>query len=215
MLSLTLAAARATRRPAAGTRSTPTSSPTSRRSSSSSSPSASSPRWCGRRSRRRSSERQKKILGEIDAAERARGDAESAKARFEKDLAAAREESSRMIVQAKADARRSRRRPAGPRRARTCRSGSSAPTPRSKAPARRGERDPRPGRGTRHGDRREDPPAEHLRLRPASPRRRIPRRTRRAAELTLGHRLGGLGRRKRPLSSPPLRPLRLCGDLPL
>lgn len=51
-------------------------------------------------------ERQRKILGEIDAAEKARSDAESAKAKFEKDLAAAREEAGRMIAQAKADAQR-------------------------------------------------------------------------------------------------------------
>ncbi|MFO0827188.1 MAG: F0F1 ATP synthase subunit B [Phycisphaerales bacterium] len=51
-------------------------------------------------------ERQRKILGEIDAAEKARGDAEAAKAKFEKDLAAARDEAGRMIAQAKADAQR-------------------------------------------------------------------------------------------------------------
>lgn len=51
-------------------------------------------------------ERQKKILGEIDAAERARGDAEAAKAKFERDLATARDESAKMIAQARSDAQR-------------------------------------------------------------------------------------------------------------
>lgn len=51
-------------------------------------------------------ERAEKILGEINAAERARGDAEAAKAKFEKDLAAARDESAKMIAQARADAQR-------------------------------------------------------------------------------------------------------------
>ncbi len=51
-------------------------------------------------------ERQHKILREIDAAEKARSDAEAAKAKFEKDLAAARDESAKMIAQARADAQR-------------------------------------------------------------------------------------------------------------
>ena len=51
-------------------------------------------------------DRQAKILGEIEAAEKARGDAEAAKAKFEKDLAAAREQSTRLIAEAKADAQR-------------------------------------------------------------------------------------------------------------
>ncbi|MBL9150110.1 MAG: F0F1 ATP synthase subunit B [Phycisphaerae bacterium] len=51
-------------------------------------------------------ERQNKILGEIDAAEKARGDAEAARAKFEKDLAAARDESAKMIAQSRADAQR-------------------------------------------------------------------------------------------------------------
>lgn len=51
-------------------------------------------------------ERARKILDEIEGAEKARGDAEAAKAKFEKDLAAARDESARMIAQARADAQR-------------------------------------------------------------------------------------------------------------
>ena len=51
-------------------------------------------------------DRERKIRDEIAGAEKARGDAEAAKAKFEKDLSTAREESSRMIVQAKADAQR-------------------------------------------------------------------------------------------------------------
>ncbi|MDZ4830796.1 MAG: F0F1 ATP synthase subunit B [Phycisphaerae bacterium] len=51
-------------------------------------------------------DRERKIRSEIEGAEKARGDAEAAKAKFEKDLAVARDESSRMLVQAKADAQR-------------------------------------------------------------------------------------------------------------
>jgi F-type H+-transporting ATPase subunit b len=51
-------------------------------------------------------ERAAKILGEIEAAERARGDAEQAKAKFEKELALARDEAGRLVAQAKADAQR-------------------------------------------------------------------------------------------------------------
>lgn len=51
-------------------------------------------------------ERSAKILGEIEAAERSRGEAEAAKAKFERELAAARDEAARMVTQAKADAQR-------------------------------------------------------------------------------------------------------------
>lgn len=51
-------------------------------------------------------DRSAKILGEIDAAERARGEAEAAKAKFERELAAARDEAGRLVAQAKADAQR-------------------------------------------------------------------------------------------------------------
>lgn len=51
-------------------------------------------------------ERSAKILGEIEAAERSRGEAEAAKAKFERELSAARDEASRMVTQAKADAQR-------------------------------------------------------------------------------------------------------------
>ncbi len=51
-------------------------------------------------------EREKKILGEIEAAERSRGEAEAAKAKFEKELSLAREEAGRLVAQAKSDAQR-------------------------------------------------------------------------------------------------------------
>lgn len=51
-------------------------------------------------------DRSAKILGEIEAAERSRADAEAAKVKFEKELAAAREEAGRLVAQAKADAQR-------------------------------------------------------------------------------------------------------------
>jgi F-type H+-transporting ATPase subunit b len=51
-------------------------------------------------------ERAAKIIGEIEAAERSRADAEAAKANFERSLSAARDEAGRLVAQAKADAQR-------------------------------------------------------------------------------------------------------------
>jgi len=50
--------------------------------------------------------RDSKILSEIEAAEKARRDADDAKARFERELAKAREDAQKMIADAKADAQR-------------------------------------------------------------------------------------------------------------
>jgi F-type H+-transporting ATPase subunit b len=50
--------------------------------------------------------RNAKILSEIEAAEKARRDADEAKARFERELAKAREDAQKMISDAKADAQR-------------------------------------------------------------------------------------------------------------
>ncbi|MDZ4756329.1 MAG: F0F1 ATP synthase subunit B [Phycisphaerae bacterium] len=50
--------------------------------------------------------RERKILGEIEAAERSRAEAEAAKASFERELASARDEAGRLVAQAKGDAQR-------------------------------------------------------------------------------------------------------------